>query len=995
MRDEILDSLLGVSEQQEVPFDSLMPRRVNNLLVVTSLYDWHTFIEDGRLSEMLFSEYLEMNLRFVPSVERVSTAGEALARIRAEPYDLVITMPRVGEMNLRDFGRSVAEVAPGLPMLLLACNARELNMLQPLEGSPGIERVFVWLSDVRLFLAMIKYVEDRQNAWHDARTAGVKSILIIEDSAQFYSSYLPMLYTELMKQTQALMAESVNRMQRMVRQRARPKILLATSWEEGLGVLERYQGDLLGVILDASFPRNGKLDRGAGLSFARLVREKIPQVPILIQSGSRNAEAAAAAGLPFIDKNSPQLLSELRGFMREYLGFGEFVFRLPDGNVVMRAPDLRSLEWALKAVPAESLLHHADRHDLSTWLMARTEFQLAEALRPITSRWGEVEEIRRAVTTILRSHRDSERAGVVAEFQSGSFEGGSGFVRIGSGSLGGKGRGLAFVNSLINTYRLENRFPGVRIFVPPTAVLASGVFDHFLESSGLQAYAMAEKDDEAITRAFLAAELPREVVDNLWSFLDWVRYPLAVRSSSLLEDASYQPFAGIYDTYMIPNNHEDPEVRLAELLAAIKMVYASTYHSDAKAYIESTPNRLEEERMAVVIQQVVGGRHGSYLYPNFAGVARSLNFYPMPGMKPEDGVASVALGLGKTVVDGGRCVRFCPAHPRRPLQSFSPEDYLENAQREFAALDLSQRDPLRREEGVAQVGVVSLDLEEARRHGTLGPVGSIYSPDNNAVYDGLSREGIPLVTLAGVLKGRVFPLPEILSFLLKVGSAASSCPVEMEFAVTLSGEPGKPHEYGFLQIRPLVLGTDAQDIPIESVNPAEALCVAHQALGNGFLPGIRDVVYVKPQSFERAKTPIIAHEIGEINGRLRQAGRPYLLVGPGRWGSADPWLGIPVKWAQIAGVRCIVETDMEDIHVDPSQGSHFFQNIMSFGIGYLTVDTRGPRDRLDYDWLDTLPVAFETGFVRHVALEAPLEVALNGRRSLGVILKPGFTLGGV
>jgi CheY-like chemotaxis protein len=994
LRDHILDNLLGAPEQKEVAFDSLMPNRVSNLLLVTSLYDSHTFIEDGRLSEMLYSEYLEMNLRFVPSVERVSTAQEALTRIGEEHYDLVISMPRVGEMNVRDFGRSVAERSPGLPVMLLASNARELSVLKPLEGAPGIDRVFVWLGDVRLFLAMIKLAEDRWNAWHDARAAGVKSLLLLEDSAQFYSSYLPMLYTELMKQTQALMADSVTRMERIVRQRARPKILLATTYEEGERLAAEYRADLLGVILDASFPRGGRLDRGAGVAFARMVRESMPQVPVLMQSGSRNREAAASAGVAFIDKNSPRLLAELRSFMQDQLGFGEFVFRRLDGSVVMRAPDLRSLEWAMHAAPPESLLYHADRHDLSTWLMARTEFELAESLRPVTSEWGDAEAIRQAVLKILKDHRDRQRAGVVAEFHSVSFEGGSGFVRIGTGSLGGKGRGLAFVNSLIETYKIRDRFPDVRIFVPPTAVLATGVFDQFMEASGLQAFALKEQDDEAITRAFLAADFPKEVVDNLWSFLDWVRYPLAVRSSSLLEDASYQPFAGIYETYMIPNNHEDPEVRLAELLGAVKRVYASTYHSDAKAYIESTPNRLEEEKMAVVIQQVVGRRHEHYVYPDFAGVARSLNFYPMPGMKPEDGVASVALGLGKTVVDGGRCARFCPAHPKRPLQSFSPEDTLENAQRSFYALDLAQTDPLRREEGVKQVGVVSLDLDAARRHGTLAPVASVYSPDNDAVYDGLGREGIPLVTMAGVLKGRVMPLPEVLAFLLKVGSAASSCPVEMEFAVTLPDEPEKPSEFGFLQIRPLVLGTDAQDIPLEAIRPEGALCVAHKALGNGLLEGIRDVVYVRPQGFDRGKTPTVALHIGQVNARLKQEKRPYLLVGPGRWGSADPWLGIPVKWAQIAGVRCIVETDLEDIRVDSSQGSHFFQNIMSFGIGYLTVDTRAAADRLDYGWLDAQPADAETDFVRHVALQAPVLVALNGRHGLGVIMKPGRSLSG-
>ncbi len=992
MRDDALDRFLGPPDRKEVPFDSLMPRRVNNLLLVTSLYDCYTFIEDGKLTEMLFSEYLEMNLRFVPSVERVSTAEDALRRLRSEPYDLVISMPRVGEMNVRDFGLSVHELVPDVAVVLLATNARELSVLQPLEHGSGIERVFVWLGDVRLFLAIIKCVEDRENAWHDARTAGVKSILLVEDSAQFYSSYLPMLYTELMKQTQALMADSVNRMQRMVRQRARPKVLLATSYEEGLGLFEKYRGDLLGVIVDASFPRGGKADELAGFEFARMIRETNPLTPILMQSGSRHAEAARRAGMEFIDKNSPSLLAELRVFMQTYLGFGEFVFRKPDGEVNMRAPDLQSLEWALQVVPPESLLHHAERNDFSTWLMARTEFELADAVRAITSRGRQAEEMRAAILKLLADHRERSRAGVVAEFSPKTFEGGGGIVRIGTGSLGGKGRGLAFVNSLITMYGLESRFPGTRVFVPPTAILATGVFDRFMESSDLESYALREDDDEKITRAFLSAEMPADAVDSLWTFLHWVRYPLAVRSSSLLEDASYQPFAGIYETYMIPNAHPDPEVRLEELLSAIKMVYASTYHADAKAYIECTPNRLEEERMAVVIQQVVGKPHGQYVYPNFAGVGRSLNFYPMSGTKPEDGIASVALGLGKTVVDGGRCVRFSPGHPKKPIQNFTPEDYMENSQRSFLALDLSRPGPALGLAKTPEVTLATLDLEEARTHGTLLPVASVYSPDDEAVYDGLSRGGVPLVTLAGVLKGKVFPLADVLSFLLKVGSAASSCPVEIEFAVNLAEGERDPHEFAFLQIRPLVLGSDSQDVRIEAVDPARSLCVAHQALGNGFLEGVRDVIFVRRDTFDRSKTPRIAAEIGNLNARLKREKRPYVLVGPGRWGSADPWLGVPVKWAQISGVRCIVEGDMEDIHVDPSQGTHFFQNIVSFGIGYLTVNSRNPGDLIDYAWLEGQDPASGTDHLRHLTFPAPLEIALNGRSNYGVILKPGATL---
>jgi len=988
MKDQILDSILGSPDSHEIPFDSLMPRRVNHLLLVTSLYDCYTFIEDGRLSEMLFSEYMELNLRFAPSIERVSTADEALQRIRSESFDLVISMPHVGEMNVRDFGKAVKEIAPDLPLVLLAINARELSQLAPIEDLPGIDRVFVWLGDVRLFLAIIKYIEDRENASHDARMAGVKSILLIEDSIQFYSSFLPILYTEIMNQTQMLINEGINRMQKMMRMRARPKILLATSYEEAADLYDRYRGDLLGVIADALFPKGGILDRSAGLEFAKMLKCQAPQLPVVIQSDSQSREAAGSIGVEFIDKNSPSLLGDLRIFMKDHLGFGDFVFRNPDGTVVSRASHLRNLQWAIEAVPDESLAYHSRRNDISIWLMARSEFELAEAVRHITEESPDnPKRVRVRLLEAMSAHREQSRAGVVAEFSARTFEAKNAFVRIGSGSLGGKGRGLAFANSLFHTYNLTDHFPQVRMFVPPTAVLGTGVFDQFMESSRLMAMAMSETDDEKITAAFLDAPLPHEIVDELWNFLDWVRYPLAVRSSSLLEDASYQPFAGIYQTYMIPNNDPNPEVRLEELCNTIKMVYASTYHADAKAYIESTANRLEEEKMAVIIQQVVGRRHGSYLYPDVAGVARSINFYPMPGMIPEDGVASVVLGLGKAVVDGGLCVRFSPAHPRKPMQFLTTEDYLDYSPRTFIALDLSARgldpsSPLR------QVGLSQLDLKAAEQHGTLAPVASYYSPDNDVIYDGVSRKGVPLVTMAGILKQGIFPLADVLSLLLKVGSAASSCPVEIEFALNLSTDPGVSHEFAFLQIRPLVFGSDSQDISIEQTDPEDAISVSHQVLGNGLIEGICDLIYVRQDSFNRGKTSLIAREIETMNTRLKHENRPYLLIGNGRWGSADPWLGIPVRWSQIAGARCIIETDLKDMHVDPSQGSHFFHNIMSFGISYMTViSSKG--DIVDFDWLDARPAVHETEYVRHLAFDSNLQIALNGRRDYGVVVKPG------
>ncbi len=989
MRDQILSEIIGKPGRDRVAYDALMPRRVSSLLLVSSLYDCYTIIEDGKFSEMLFSEYLDHDLRFTPSIERVSTAEEAVQRLAVQPFDLVISMARVGEMNVLKFGEAVQAIAPGLPVVLLACSPRELSLLPPAESLRGVDTVFVWLGDVRLLLAIVKIVEDRRNALHDAREAGVRSIILVEDSAQFYSSYLPLLYSEIWSLSHAVSDQGASRAQKILSMRARPKVLLARTYEEAMGLLERYEDSLLGLITDAGFPSEGRHDPAAGFRLARWLKDRQTDLPVLMQSSQRNAEAAAELGLDFADKNSPSLHDSLRRFLKTRLGFGEFVLVGPDGATLSKAPDLRTLEWAIQAVPGEHLLANARRGDLSAWLMARTEFELADDIRKIVSEvGGQPEDLRTGLVNAIRASRERSMAGVVLEYSSSKFEGGTGFVKVGKGSLGGKGRGLAFINSLITTYSLEDHFPGVRIFVPPTMVLTTKVFERFMDASGLWSYALEETDDDRITAAFLEAQMPGDVVENLWNLLHWVHSPLAVRSSSLLEDASYQPFAGIYKTFMIPNNNQSMDVRLQELCNAVKMVYASTYHSDPKAYMASLPNRLEEERMAVVIQQVVGRRHGNRLYPNFAGVARSMNYYPMPDMTAEDGVVSVALGLGKTVVDGGRCVRFCPRYPRKPIQFLTTKDYLENTQKSFLALDLPPADRGLQVGEIPRLDLVSLQLDAAEKDGTLGPVASVYSPDNDTISDGIYREGLRLVTMAGILKGKTFPLAELTSFLLEVGVAASSCPVEIEFAVNLAENPGEPHEFAFLQIRPVMMGSEVQDIRIDQVGRGNALCVSNHALGNGAIDGVHDLIYVRTDRFDRARTREIASEIEAVNARLKKQRRLYVLIGPGRWGSSDPWLGIPVRWAQISGAICIVETGLEKTHVDPSQGSHFFQNIVSCGIGYFTIDQKKGEDLLDLSWLDSRPAEEEQEYIRHLAFPRPLHIAMSAQKNIGIILKP-------
>jgi CheY-like chemotaxis protein len=989
-----IEEIAGRIERKRVPFSDLMPWRVRRILLVSSLYDSFTFQEDGNLGEMLFTEYQELNLSSAPTIIRVSTAEDAVRELPDANPDLVITMPRVGEMDVFEFGRRVREIRPDLQVVLLAYDTRELALLRAREDTRAIDRIFVWLGDARVFLAIIKWAEDLMNCKHDAELAGVKAILLVEDSVRFYSSYLPMLYGEVMEQTQSLMAEGVNRMQQLMRMRARPKILLATTFEHGSELYRCSREHILGVIVDARFPRGGSPDPAAGIDFARMVKEEDPHTPVLVQSTDpANERPAREIGAAFCNKRSPTLLKDVRRFMREYLGFGDFVFRDAQGKELARASDLRSLTKALENVPEESLLRHARRNDFSTWLMARTEFDLAKAIRPRTpDEFSTTSDMREYLEARIREHRSRSRAGLVEEFSTETFEAERAFTRIGCGSLGGKGRGLAFVNSLLNAYEIEEHIPGVCITVPPTAVVATGVFDEFMERSGLTDLALAETDDEKIREAFLEAGLPKEIQSELRHFLSRVECPLAVRSSSLFEDSSFQPFAGIYRTYMIPNRDQDLDVRFEELCRAIRLVYASTFSADSKSYIASTPNRLEEEKMAVVVQEIAGYNHDGHLYPNFAGVARSYNYYPVKGTDPEAGVVSVALGLGRTVVEGGRTVRFSPEEPGRLFQFSSTKDYLSNAQREFYALDLSKPAPVGSPTDPPDANLSLLSLDLAEEHGTLLPVASVYSPGNDRVYEGLGRPGLRLVTMAGVLTGDRFPLPRVVQFLLEVGKAGFSCHVEIEFAVNLRRDPDALDEFAFLQIRPMVFAAAAEDVDLGSADSTNAIAVSGRALGHGHVDAIQDIVYVRSEAFDRSKTVEIAGEIGVINKRLCAEGRRYLLIGPGRWGSADRWLGIPVAWSQISGVGCIVETEMEGIKVEPSQGTHFFQNITSFGIGYFTVRSKSPSAFIDQKWLDAQEADSETRYVRHLSFDEPLEIAANSRTGDGVVLKPGVTL---
>jgi len=966
-----------------------MPFRVQDILLVSSLYDSFTLQEDGRLNELIAGEFLELSQYHTPGITHVATGAEALALAKAERrFNLILTTLRPVDMDATQIARAVKSAGLDLPVVAMAYDNDERKAFERAHDLADLDGLFLWQGDARVLVAIVKYVEDRRNVAHDTAAMGVRVLLVVEDNVRYYSSFLPEIYGELIRQSERLLSEGINPSHKLVRTRARPKLLLASTFEQAWDLVTRYERYLLGLISDVEFPRGGASSREAGFDLVLRVRERIPDLPIVLQSSRAEfAAGAARVGASFLRKYSATLLSDLRTLLVENFAFGDFIFRLPDGTAVDRARDLKSLEEKLRTVPAESIAYHAQRNHFSNWFGARTEFALARKMRPRrVSDFATVDELRRDLISSIGDYRREQSETLVADFDPQTFDPASNFfARIGSGSLGGKARGLAFVRYLLNYHGFGRRMPGVRIAVPPTIVLATDCFERYLESNKLSELALSSRDDARILDEFLRAPLPRDVLRKLRSFVEAVTWPLAVRSSSLLEDSQYQPFTGVYETYMLPNNHHDPRVRLRQLVAAVRRVYASTFLCRAKDHLRATPYRLEEEKMAVAIQKVVGAYHGNRFYPDFSGVARSYNYYARAPLSPEEGVAAVALGMGRTVVDGERSLTFCPRHPQALLQFSTVEEILANSQREFWAMEIAPDAASDDEQAMREK---RFGLEIAEKDGTLHALGSTYSADNRAVYDGIARPGARLVTFAPILKHGVFPLAEVLAALLDVGGRGMNRPAEIEFAVCLSRSQRAAHEFGFLQMRPLVLARETENLNVDEASPEALLCRSTQVMGNGIVGDIRDVVVVDFQRFDRAESRAAAAEIAGFNAELTEAGRPYLLIGVGRWGSMDPWLGIPVTWDQIAGARVIVESGFRDVRVTPSQGSHFFQNLTSFQIGYFTVNADFGEGFVDWDWIAAQHAGKELRFVRHLRFETPLVVKMNGRKNVGLIYKP-------
>ena len=988
MSDTRLDNPSFSSGSRLRSFQEVGLYRVNNILLVSTLYDSFILAEDGRLSEVMLTEFLDLDLHHTPRLTRVSTGAEALALVGDESrYNLVITSPHVGDMSAKELAGEVVKAGLKTPVIGLAYDTRDLDSFAPASVVSTVNKVFVWQGDVRILLAIVKYVEDRMNVARDTGELGVQAIIVIENSRRYYSSFLPVIYTELVRHTQNLLPDGMNRADKLMRIQARPKILLCTSYEEAWEFFERYQSDVLGVISDVAFPRGGVIDSEAGFQFAEQVRALQPDVPIMLQSGSGSSDhvlRAKAANVSYVRKESPFLLNNLREFMTEGFGFGDFIFRRPDGSIVSVAKDLRQLETQLREAPAESVAFHGARNHFSRWLKARTEFDLAHFLRPRKlSDYETVEGLRDVLVQAIHDYNEQRHRGIVADFARDHFDPLRSFGRIGAGSLGGKGRGLAFANALLADEGLESKFPGIRISVPPSVVLATEVFDQFLEANELRDFAIECDDDDALVERFRSAGFPATIQQQLADLAQLMNYPLAVRSSSLLEDSPYQPFAGVYETVMLPNDEPD---RVRRLLDAVKAVYLSMFRQSSKQYLNASPYRLEEEKMAVVIQKLTGVRHANRFYPDIAGVARSHNFYPIAPIAAEDGIAAVALGFGATVVDGEACFRFSPAYPQQVVQFSSVDDMLRNSQRSFYALQLGQREAL--ETDGSRTKLQQIELDVAERDGSLQFVGSTFSPDNDTIYDDIARPGVRLVSFAPILKHKVFPLAPLLQTLLEVGRRSTGGPVEIEFACNLQSSDEQPREFAFLQLRPLALSREFSELELGDVEHEELVCASDAVLGHGLIKDVCDLVVVNSQNFDRSKTRDVAEELMRFNADLADKETPYILLGFGRWGSRNPHLGIPVRWDQISGARIIVEAGFEDMAITPSQGSHFFQNITASQIGYFTVNPQAGEGFINWEWLSAQPSTTELRYVRHIRCQSPIVVKMNGQKHSGIILKP-------
>ncbi|MCM1255551.1 MAG: phosphoenolpyruvate synthase [Duncaniella sp.] len=1008
MNDDALSQLYF----KDTAFQNLMQRRIFNVLLIASTYDAFMMEEDGRVEEQLYFEYTALNLSSPPRVTRALNSTEALELMSHKHFDLVIMMPGNDISETFTGARRIKEQFPNQPIIVLTPFSKEVSRRLSNEDFSGIDYVFSWLGNVDLLLAIIKLLEDKMNADNDINNVGVQMILLVEDSVRFYSSVLPIVYKFILKQSREFSTEALNEHEQMLRMRGRPKVMLARDYEEALELYEKYSEHILGVISDVSFAREGKKDSKAGIRLAKELRSRDPYIPLIIESSEiENEKDVLDLGGTFIDKNSKKFPVDLGKAIINNFGFGDFVIRNPEtGEEIYRIKSLKDMQKYIFDIPAESLYWHASFNDISRWFYSRAMFPIAEVIKHHRFRdLKDAPQVRQLFYDLIVKYRKMKNRGVVAIFQKDRFDKFSNFARIGQGSLGGKGRGLAFIDSIIKKNPVCDNFDGITISIPRTVVLCTDIFDEFMEMNQLYPIALSDASDEEILEHFLKGKLPQRIKDDLMALLEVVDTPIAVRSSSLLEDSHYQPFAGIYSTYMVPK-FQDSERMLKVLVDAIKGVYASVFYCDSKAYMTATSNVIDQEKMAVILQEVVGKDVDGYYFPSFSGVGRSLNYYPLNDEKPEDGVAELAVGLGKYIVDGGVGLRFSPRHPDNVLQTSELSLALRDTQTRMYALDMMGDDRehsitgqklttpaaslahLRVDDGF---NIAKLRVQDIADKGALKYMVSSYDYRDNVLRDNDLGDGRKVVTFNNVLKHNVFPLAQALDFMLTTGQKEMQRPVEIEFAGMIEKDgDSKGHLY-WLQIRPIVDRKETVDESVMSTPDDKLLLKSSTALGHGNIEGVKTVVYVRPEKFSSSNNSLIAREIEKINRGFLDRDEKYLLIGPGRWGSSDTSLGIPVKWPAISGARLIVESSLPNYRIEPSQGTHFFQNLTSFGVAYFTIDTNAKRspgdevtDLYDVEFLNTKPAVYESDFVRIVEFNEPLTIGVNGLKGNGVVVKP-------
>jgi len=968
---------------RDTPFAELMNKRIYNVLLIATKYDAFMLEDDGRVDEQIFNEYAALGLRYPPRFTQVTTEEEALKELDDRNFELIIVMPNMDNRDIFAAAKEIKLHYPNIPIVVLTPFSREVSKRVANEDLSSIDYIFSWLGNPELLVAIIKLIEDKWNAPNDSASVGVQIILLVEDSIRFYSSALPHLYRFVLEQSLEFSKEALNDHLKTMRMRGRPKIMLARTYEEAMQIYSTYQENILGVVSDMSFTAGGKKDPMAGYRLGKQIKSVDPKVPLILESSEEaNAVYARELDASFISKNSKSYPQDLRKHIMEHFGFGDFVIINPATHEeIMRITNLKDLQRKLYKIPDDSLRYHLSRNHFSRFFFSRAMFPPAVILKKVdVCEYEHMAEARQLISDCIVGYRRMKNAGVVAIYLKERFDEYSNFARIGNGSLGGKGRGLAFMGTMVKRYpKLERE--NFTVDIPRTVVICTDMFDEFMEKNNLYPIALSEATDEEILQAFEAAALPERLLDDLMTLFEVVHNPIAVRSSSLLEDSHYQPFAGIYKTYMIPRV-EEKECMLRLLRSAIKAVYASVFYRDSKAYLTATQNLIDQEKMAIVLQEVVGSAYDNYFYPTLSGVARSLNFYPIGDEQAEDGIANVALGLGKYIVDGGQTLRFSPRHPHHILQLSTTDFALRETQRKFYALDLENM--AHTFETDDAFNLKSLTVKDAEAHGSIRLISSTYDPYDQVIHEGFYPGGRKIISYANILQHDCFPLAETIDRLLDIGKSEMGRPVEIEFAMNIEGDMA--HFY-LLQIRPIVDNKETVDEDLTVIPQGDTVLTAESALGNGIVTDVTDIVYVKTENFNAANNRLIAEEIERLNRRLTGEERSYILIGPGRWGSSDEWLGIPVKWPHISGARVIVECGLENYRIDPSQGTHFFQNLTSFGVGYFTINPFRQDGWLDKEWLDAQPAEHETQFIRHIRRDAPFVIKMDGRHSRGVVMK--------